>query len=154
MPNEKIENLLNLALGATPQEREKSLELDVGYDVQNRTWEVIVKFSGLPQELEELFRTNFPTRYEQIQIANLSNAYAVLRLPEELVEQVALLPEIEYMEKPKRLFFAVNNGKSASCISALQMGRDTLDTGRNHLSGQGVIVAVIDSGERVIIMSG
>lgn len=146
MPNEKIENLLNLALGATPQEREKSLELDVGYDVQNRTWEVIVKFSGLPQELEELFRTNFPTRYEQIQIANLSNAYAVLRLPEELVEQVALLPEIEYMEKPKRLFFAVNNGKSASCISALQMGRDTLDTGRNHLSGQGVIVAVIDSG--------
>ena len=33
MPNEKMENLLNLALAATQEEREKSLELDIGYDV-------------------------------------------------------------------------------------------------------------------------
>ena len=32
MPNEKMENLLNLALAATQEEREKSLELDIGYD--------------------------------------------------------------------------------------------------------------------------
>ena len=32
MNNEKLENLLNLALNATPEEREKSLELNVGYD--------------------------------------------------------------------------------------------------------------------------
>lgn len=36
MPNEKMENLLNLALAATQEEREKSLELDIGYDVPNR----------------------------------------------------------------------------------------------------------------------
>ena len=30
MPNEKMENLLNLALAATQEEREKSLELDIG----------------------------------------------------------------------------------------------------------------------------
>ena len=29
MPNQKLENLLNLSLEATPQEREKSMELDV-----------------------------------------------------------------------------------------------------------------------------
>ena len=32
MPSQKIENLLNLALDATPEERRKSLQLDVGYD--------------------------------------------------------------------------------------------------------------------------
>lgn len=31
MADQKIENLLNLALSANEEEREKSLELDVGY---------------------------------------------------------------------------------------------------------------------------
>ena len=39
----KIENILNLALDATREEREKSLNLDVGYDVADDSWEVIVK---------------------------------------------------------------------------------------------------------------
>ena len=34
--NQKIENLLNLALEATPEERERSGELDVGYDPEER----------------------------------------------------------------------------------------------------------------------
>ena len=42
MSNEKMENLLNLALDATEREREKSLDLDTGYDRAERTWEVIV----------------------------------------------------------------------------------------------------------------
>ena len=33
MPSQKIENLLNLALDATPEERRKSLQLDVGYEM-------------------------------------------------------------------------------------------------------------------------
>ena len=48
MPNEKMENLLNLALAATQEEREKSLELDIGYDSAEQTWEVIVKFANSP----------------------------------------------------------------------------------------------------------
>ena len=36
----KIENILNLALDATREEREKSLNLDVGYDVADDSWEV------------------------------------------------------------------------------------------------------------------
>ena len=47
MDNSKLENMLNLALDATEAEREKSLNLDVGYDRQERTWELIVKYSGL-----------------------------------------------------------------------------------------------------------
>lgn len=40
----KIENMLNLALDTTEQEREKSISLSVGYDDKTRTWEVVVKF--------------------------------------------------------------------------------------------------------------
>ena len=138
MPNEKMENLLNLALAATQEEREKSLELDIGYDSAEQTWEVIVKFVGTTEELEALLFKNFPEEYPRIRLTNLQNEYAVLVLPEHLVEPVAALDKIEYMEKPKLLFFAVDNGKRASCITQLQE--------RTGLSGAGVLVAVIDSG--------
>lgn len=147
MSNEKIENLLNLALDATEQEREKSLDLDTGYDKEERTWEVIVKFGGTEESLKRLLAQNFPKEYDRIKITNLRNEYAILLLPEHIVELVAELTEIEYMEKPKLLFFAVNNGRRVSCINPLQTGQMQGGTaGRNDLSGTGVIVAVIDSG--------
>ena len=139
MENEKMENLLNLSLDATEREREKSLELDVGYDQTARTWEVIVKFSGMAEELGALLQENFPRQYEEIQFTNLRNEYAILRLPEGLVSAVASLPQIEYMEKPKRLFFAVDRGRRASCITSLQ-------TGDGVLTGKNVLIGIIDSG--------
>ena len=42
MNNQKLENMLNLALDATEMEREKSLELDVGYDPIDKEWYLIV----------------------------------------------------------------------------------------------------------------
>lgn len=138
----KVENMLNLALDATAEEREKSISLNVGYDRETRTWEVIVKFFGTTEELKMQLQEQFPQRYGQIGIVNLSNEYAILTIPEELVEQVAAMTVIEYMEKPKRLFFAVDNGKRSSCINLLQTGL----TERSSLTGRGVIVAVIDSG--------
>lgn len=142
MSNEKIENLLNLALEATGEEREKSLELDVGFDRAERTWEVIVKFGGATEQLQELLRSNFPEEYEQIRITKLQNEYAILVLPERVVQAVASLTEIEYMEKPKSLFFAVDSGRRASCVTPLQTGM----TGRDNLTGAGCIIAIIDSG--------
>ena len=57
MNNEKLENILNLALNATPEEREKSLELNIGYDTacsivneamkENKTIKEIVLEKGL-----------------------------------------------------------------------------------------------------------
>lgn len=138
----KIENLLNLALDATEAEREKSISLSVGYEVSENTWEVIVKFFGTTEELRDALQAFFPQQYETIGIYNLSNEYAVLTIPEPLVELVAAIPSIEYMEKPKRLFFAVDNGKRNSCINRLQTTTGT----ESALTGKGVIVAVIDSG--------
>ena len=44
--SQKIENILNLALEATPEERARSAELDVGYDAGEREWDLIIKYSG------------------------------------------------------------------------------------------------------------
>ena len=155
MDNQKIENQLNLAMEASPQERAKSMDLDVGFNRETATWEVIVKFYGTEEELRAVFERAFQNEAANIKIIDLSSKYMILEIPENLVERVAALPEIEYMEKPKRLFFAVNNGRSASCINPLQIGAGipgqmiTPPAGqnsRNNLTGRGVIVAVIDSG--------
>lgn len=144
--NGKMENLLNLALEATPEEREKSLELDVGYEPEENTWEAIIKYSG---ELEVFYNAIQALSPDgRIQIVNLSNEYMILVVPQELLERVANLPLVEYMEKPKRLFFAVNNGKRVSCINPLQAAvtGNVPDNGRNHLTGAGVLMGIVDSG--------
>lgn len=133
MQDQKLENLLNLALSATEGEREKSDELNVGFNPVERTWELIVKYVGDIASLADM----------GIQVTELINQYAILVVPESLINVVANRPEIVYIEKPKRLFFAINQAKAASCINPLQVGPQPL-------TGQGVIVAVIDSGDCVI----
>ena len=56
----KIENILNLALDATQEEREKSLNLDVGYDVTENRWEVIVKFLERQRNCDRSWRSVSP----------------------------------------------------------------------------------------------
>lgn len=131
MNSPKFENLLNLALDATEREREKSVQLGVGYEPEENTWEIIVKYSGNIKRLEQ--------QDARIQVTELMNEYAILRVPENAMGLIAAAPEVEFVEKPKRMFFAVSQGKSVSCINAVQ-------SGRYGLTGKGVIVAVLDSG--------
>lgn len=149
MSNAKMENLLNLALYASRMEREKSINLGVGYSPEAQTWEVIVRYvrNGLEQ-VKELLRMNGQEAWIA-SITVLDNAYAVLILPEYLVDLAAKLDGIIYMEKPKRLFFALNYARRVSCITAVQSGGETLPgstVGGGNLTGKGCFVAVIDSG--------
>lgn len=129
MNDQKLENLLNLALDATDAEREKSLNMNFGYDRQRRTWELIVRYHGDLSRFQE--RTK--------EIILLSGGYAIITAEENEIDWISSQPEIEYIEKPKKLFFSAAQGRSASCINPLQ-------TGAFDLRGQGVLVAVIDSG--------
>ena len=43
MASQKIENLLNLALDASPEERARSSELEVGFNPIDKEWDLIVK---------------------------------------------------------------------------------------------------------------
>lgn len=129
MEDQKIENLLNLALSATPEEREKSYILNVGYSEETKTWDLIVKYTGSLQKYVS----------DIVQIVELYNEYAIITVPENLVEAVSDWPEVEYIEKPKRLYFQIAQGKRASCISLVQIPPLSL-------TGRGVLVAIIDSG--------
>lgn len=131
MDNQKAENLLNLAMDATTEEREKSPALSVGFNREERRWELIVKYNGdLNVILEAL---------PEIQADPLSGGYAIMSVPESLIESLAGFSQVEYIEKPKRLYFSVNRGKSNSCINPVQ------ENG-SGLTGRGVITAIIDSG--------
>lgn len=129
MQDQKLDNLLNLALDSTREERERSLNLNVGYNEELRMWDLIVKYSGDPSVLAG----------EGVFVAPLLGGYAVVTLPESQLTSYTSRPRIEYVEKPKRLFFEVAQAKSVSCISALQ-------TGNGGLTGRGVLVGIVDSG--------
>ena len=129
MTGQKVENILNLALDATEEEREKSLQLDIGYDPIEKSWELIIKYSGSLDPVREIAE----------QVIELMNEYAVITVRESRISELASLPQVEYVEKPKRLFFQTANGRRVSCI-------DTVQDSRFSLFGQGVFVAVIDSG--------
>lgn len=136
MADQKLENLLNISLQATKEEREKSEELGIGYDPEQNTWELIVRYTGSLDGLR--------IRYPQIRIRELLNRYAVLIVPETLVDVVSQETVIEYVEKPKQLYFELQAGKAASCINAVQQGMNN----PFGLFGKGTIVAVIDTGIR------
>ena len=131
MDSQKAENLLNLALDTPNDERSQSQILDTGFDEKSGRWELIVRYSG---DLKEILR-----EYSQVESYSLFRGYAVLIVPQEDVERLIALPQIIYVEKPKRLYFSIAQGKSASCINPLQYGSE-------NLTGKGVLVAVIDSG--------
>lgn len=129
--NQKIETLFRAALDATPEEREKSADLSIGFDQISDTWEVIVKHTGNLQALTEA--------YPNIIVTELLNNYGILQLPEFLIDAVASEEIITYIEKPKQLFYEITEGKRAACISTLQ-------TRSPELSGRGTLIGVIDSG--------
>ena len=65
---------------------------------------VIVRYQGDISFLEE----------SGVRITYLLFQYAILLLPEQLMDDVTNLPQITYMEKPKRLSFADFAGRSIS----------------------------------------
>ena len=129
MPDQKIDNLLNLAMDATPQERGKSENLNVGYDSSAKLWDVIVKYSGSESGLGG----------DGIQVVPLLGGYAVVTLPETELDAYSDREQVEFIEKPKRLYFETFEGREASCILPVQAGS-------NGLTGDGILVGVVDSG--------
>lgn len=129
MSNQKLENLLNLALEIEEEQRNKSDQLGVGFSKENRTWELIVKYNGNIEQLQS----------NVIRVEPLIAGYAIVTLPESLIDTFTLLDEVEYVEKPKRLYASTLFGKEASCIFPVT-------TREPYLTGKGTLIAVIDSG--------
>lgn len=141
--NEKIDSSLSLALQIPENEMVQSGSLQFGYQQEARQWQVIVKYIGDIKCFEEIF--------QDTRVVELLNQYAIITTREEYIAAIAAMPEIEYIEKPKRLYFNLEQGRSASCINTVQknpQGQGGAFSGSSSLalSGQGVLVGIVDSG--------
>ena len=127
--DQKLENILNLALETPEEEREQTESLNVGYSAEIRSWELIVKYHGSLDRLRE----------QNIVVEELIAGYAILTVPEALVDTVSDTPEIEYVEKPKRFYYGQTFPAGTSCFPPVTMRTP-------FLNGGGVLLAVLDSG--------
>ena len=127
--DQKLENILNLALETPEEEREQTESLNVGYSAESRSWELIVKYHGSLDGLRE----------QNIVVEELIAGYAILTVPETLVDTVSETPEIEYVEKPKRFYYQQTDPDGASCFPPVTRRTP-------FLNGRGVLLAVLDSG--------
>lgn len=134
--DQKLENLLEISLEADRQELEASPQLSFGFDDDSDRWEVIVRYAGGFDDLIGRYSESGVSGYE------LLNNFAVLNSPSEVIELLGTDPDIDYIEKPKRLFFTLEEAKADICLNNSYGVGNSL----SFLDGRGVIVAVIDTG--------
>lgn len=103
---------------------------DSGTDQDGRT-EVIVKHSGSIGFIEEAIGA---------EVEELGAGYAIITLPFSALSRLYSYPEIEYIERSKRLSWSLRVGLSRACISQVQ------EPSGLGLTGAGTAVAIIDSG--------
>ena len=133
MNDQKLDNLLNLALDSTKSERLRSGNLNVGYDTGSNTWEVIIKYT---ENLDNVRRI-------AEEVTELFGGFAIVRMKEEALVLLAEIPQVTYVEKPKSIYFALQNARNASCLTPVQLGTD-------GLTGKGVIFACVVSGVSIV----
>lgn len=146
--SQKIENQLNLALDITEEERQKSESLDIGYDLEEKEWELIVKYSGTLERV----------RTRAVYVTELTGGYAIIQIKESQIKELAAFPEVEFIEKPKSLYFQIENGRRVSCIDEVQaassfssIGQERLEDNQQKkqsfpLLGKDVLIGIVDSG--------
>ena len=128
--DEKFENQLNLALDLSEEEREKSEDLDAGYDKETNQWEVIFRYSGTLDTIK---------RSETTVIEPLSMGYAIAYIKENELDTFSRNEQVIFIEKPKNLLLNRQPSIAASCM--LSVKNPPLS-----LTARGVFVAVIDTG--------
>jgi len=129
MPNEKISNQLDVAVGLGKSELADS-NLNTGFNFDTKKWEVIVKYHGNLNEIA----SELDAYVEQ-----LSSNYAIITTSAENISKLANYTQIEYIERPKLLELELNSSAIRSCISEIRQSEYSL-------TGKGVIVGIIDSG--------
>ena len=100
MNDQKLDNLLNLALDSTESERLRSGNLNVGFDTSSNTWEVIIKYT---ENLENVRRI-------AEEVTELFGGFAILRIKEDALTFLTEIPQVTYVESGK-FEFTINGVK-------------------------------------------
>ena len=107
----------------------RSENLGTGYDMDDQTWEVIIKCTGNLDDVRQIAE----------EVTELFGGFSVVRIKEDTLTLLTDIPQVTYVEKPKAVYFALQEAKAASCLTGVQGGAD-------GLSGAGVLFACVDSG--------
>lgn len=126
----KISTELQLAMEIPEEEREKSLNLNTGFDELLGEWELIIRYTGQVGDIRQELG---------IAIEELSGGYGIVRIPQYLIGALSDYPQIDYIEKPKNLILEQMEGIRASCITRLR-------SPDYNLTGKDVLIACLDSG--------
>lgn len=139
MPDQKLENLLNLSLNATTAELEQSPLLSSGLSTENEfpdfageAWDIILRYSGSLSEILE-------TLPGPVRSVPLLGGYAILTLPKTYIPLLSVHPLVQFIEQPKQIYYQFTQSQSASCIPPATRPPYSL-------SGAGILVGVVDSG--------
>lgn len=139
MPDQKLENLLNLSLDATPEELSQSPLLSSGLavntefpDFSTDLWDIILRYSGNLSEILE----SLPGPVRSV---SLLGGYAILTLPKPYISLLSRHPLVQFIEQPKQIYYQFTQSESVSCIPPATRPPYSL-------SGSGILVGVIDSG--------
>ncbi|MBQ3061770.1 MAG: S8 family serine peptidase [Lachnospiraceae bacterium] len=149
--NTKFDNQLTYSLG-TPQDlREKTNNLNVGFNDGEGVWELIIKYVG---DIYEGIRQAGLTK--RVKVKPLIGGFGVVTIGREDIERFATIPQVFFIERPTRLSFGLDEARKAVCIpDKTYVDGMNEETDNNllkenweegTLTGEGVIVAIIDSG--------
>lgn len=105
------------------------MNLNAGYEKDTQRWKLIIRYFGAASELET----------DEIVITPLLGNYGIADIPQDQIEGFAQNPAVEYIEAPKRLYFAAYEGRQTSCVNPVQNQSP-------YLFGKGILIACIDSG--------
>lgn len=141
--NQKLDFAFSYALNIQENRDLLSGSPKAGYDETEDRWRVIIKYYG---DLDTIL-----SGIRGVAYTGLFNNYAVVSVPASELDALADTQGIVYVEKPKEVYYNVNNGRAVSCINSVQEGSG-ITGGETGLKGNGVLIAIIDSGERVIIL--
>ena len=107
MENQKLENILNLALEISESDRQRSGQLGVGFYEKERRWELIVKYHGDIKRLQS----------SVVQVEELIAGYAVITISESLIDTFTQLDEVVLNSC---LFSFLTPEHRGSCLISLQ----------------------------------
>lgn len=124
-----IDTQLELAM-QTMTSYDDSEELYTGFNPENGSWTLLIRFYDNISDLAEKYLIN---------IYYLLSNYAIIEIAEKNIVEFAGDSRIVYLEKPKSVNGQVSYAQYASCLG----GAFTSNYG---LNGRGVLISIIDSG--------